>query len=166
MVPDVELDDDDTVSGNDSRSKIDNLLQVAAALDPQKLSTRAGGAFAGQEVDQIRKLRRKLLSREYSRRYRMRIREKIGMIKTGDTPNLKQDNGSLSPEEELSDPQPPKLLPIDVENLKHVFLQRAASSQVQDSWELFVSSVQRLSLSPEGRKAIILLAHVPVGAEQ
>eukprot|EP00047_Mylnosiga_fluctuans_P003296 m.228446 g.228446 ORF g.228446 m.228446 type:complete len:175 (+) comp11742_c0_seq1:140-664(+) len=146
------------------RSKIENLLQVAAALEPQKPNARAVPAaatpFAGQDADQIRRLRRKLLSREYSRRYRMRIREKIGMMKgspiapKADSVGSSEDGGDG---DVVDAPSPPQVCaPVGLDSVKA--LVQAANPPVPDNWDLFVQGVQRLSGTPEGRRAVILLS--------
>jgi hypothetical protein len=141
----------------DSRNGIDNLLQVAAALEPQKTANRVSGSFVGQDADQIRRLRRKLLSREYSRRYRMRIREKIGMMKF-QSPGA-HDSPSLDSSPPPPQPQPAHSAPVDAaERIATGFLQQIGSSGVVDDWERFVQSVQRLSVTSEGRKCVIMLA--------
>lgn len=140
------------------RSKIENLLQVAAALEPQKTVTRAAVSFGGQDVDQIRRLRRKLLSREYSRRYRMRIREKIGMIKSPNAVKSEMPEGDADTTATFDARAFQMDGELDSADFKALILEKSACSDVQDVWEQFVQSVQELSLTSDGRRAVITLA--------
>ena len=145
IAPDPSSEGDET-----SRNKIGNLLQVAAALEPQH--ARSHNTFVGQDADQIRRLRRKLLSREYSRRYRMRIREKIDFLSTGKD-GKEEIRAGQSPRDSES-----QSLDFDLETLSHMFLDKALTVPTEDNWEIFVRSVHKLSLSAEGRQCVVSLA--------